>query len=128
MEETIGSTNANSHKRLNSFSDYGKLDRTLYPAERKRFLTFSERNTCERVRNFTKTKRGIKIVETFFDSPHQVLCLMWKLMDKEEKFLHYLYFHTQVKIASKRIQLAGNGSELYCMESRELGNRVFLNN
>lgn len=60
MEETIGTTNANSHKRLNSFSDYGKLDRTLYPAERKRFLTFSERNTCERVRNFTKTKRGIK--------------------------------------------------------------------
>lgn len=60
MEETIGSTNANSHKRINSFSDYGKLDRTLYPAERKRFLTFFERNTCERVRNFTKTKRGIK--------------------------------------------------------------------
>lgn len=59
MEETIGSTNANSHKRINSFSDYGKLDRTLYPAERKRCLTFFERNTCERVRNFTKTKRGI---------------------------------------------------------------------
>lgn len=75
-----------------------------------------------------KQNGASKIVETFFDSPHQVLCLMWKLMDKEEKFLHYLYFHTQVKIASKRIQLAGNGSELYCMESRELENRVFLNN
>lgn len=65
MEETIERTNANTHERsfrpqINSFSDFGKLDRTLYPTERKRLLTFFERYTTERVRNFRKTKRGIK--------------------------------------------------------------------
>lgn len=65
MEETFRRTNANSNERcfrqqINSFSDFGKLDRTLYPRELKRFKTFSDKHSTERVRNFTKTKRGIK--------------------------------------------------------------------
>lgn len=65
MEETIRRANANSYdgsfrQQINSFSDFGKLDRTLYPRELKRFQTFSEKHSTERVRNFTKTKRGIK--------------------------------------------------------------------
>lgn len=65
MEETIRRPNANSYdgsfrQQINSFSDFGKFDRTLYPRELKRFQTFSEKHSTERVRNFTKTKRGIK--------------------------------------------------------------------
>lgn len=65
MEETIKRPNANSYdgsfrQQINSFSDFGKFDRTLYPRELKRFQTFSEKHSTERVRNFTKTKRGIK--------------------------------------------------------------------
>ncbi|XP_061180146.1 GTP-binding protein Rit1-like [Saccostrea echinata] len=49
-----------------SFSDFGRFDRTLYQTDRKRSYTFTdsssslEKPVLERVRNFSKTKRGIK--------------------------------------------------------------------
>ena len=66
VQEKIPSCERNFREQIHSFSDFGKLDRTLYQGHRKRLLTnteslrLTEKPNFERVRNFTRTKRGIK--------------------------------------------------------------------
>nr|XP_022336005.1 uncharacterized protein LOC111132487 [Crassostrea virginica] len=66
VKEKIPSCERNFREQIHSFSDFGKLDRTLYQGHRKRLLTnteslrLTEKPNFERVRYFTRTKRGIK--------------------------------------------------------------------